>query len=149
WARCDIKSTQLLANLMAKTQARRTGAYEALLIDREGFVTEGSSTTAWMVDRDGRIVTRGLSHAVLPGVTRRVILSAAAEAQLSVVERAFTPEEAMRAAEAFISSATGIYPVVSVDGRKVGDGKAGPITRRVQELYTGRELRMGTAGKTD
>ncbi|MBV9692105.1 MAG: aminotransferase class IV, partial [Alphaproteobacteria bacterium] len=68
WGRCDIKTTQLLANLLAKTDARRGGAYEAWLVDREGFVTEGSSTTAWIVDKDGRIVTRTLSNAILPGV---------------------------------------------------------------------------------
>lgn len=136
WARCDIKTTQLLANLMAKTEARRAGGYEAWLVDGEGFVTEGASTTAWIVDKDGRIVTRALSHAVLPGVTRRVILEAAAEAQMPVVERQFTPEEAMSAREAFISSASGAaVPVVAVDGTRIGDGKPGPLTRRIAELY--------------
>jgi len=134
WGRCDIKTTQLLANLLAKTAARRAGVFEAWLVDRDGFVTEGASTTAWIVDREGRIVTRELSRAILPGVTRRVILEAAA--QLPVVERRFTPEEAASAREAFLSSATGgAVPVVAIDGRKVRDGKPGPMTRRVMELY--------------
>jgi len=135
WARCDIKTTQLLANALAKTAARRAGAYEAWLIDREGFVTEGSSTTAWIVDPAGRLTTRNLSHAILPGVTRRVILEAAAAAQLPVAETRFTIEDARSAREAFISSATGVLPVVAIDGHQIGEGKPGPLTRRVQELY--------------
>lgn len=136
WARCDIKTTQLLANLLAKTDVRRDGAYEAWLVDDNGFVTEGASTTAWIVDGDGRVVTRALSNAILPGVTRRVILEAAAEAQLPVVERAFTPDEAKSAREAFISSASGAaVPVVKIDGTAIGDGKPGPLTRRIGELH--------------
>jgi D-alanine transaminase len=139
WGRCDIKTTQLLANLLAKTAARRAGAFEAWLVDRDGFVTEGAATTAWIVDREGRIVTRDLSRAILPGVTRRVILEAAAAAQLPVVERSFSPEEAVAAREAFFSSASaGPVPVVAIDGRKVGDGRPGPLTRRIMALYAQR-----------
>jgi D-alanine transaminase len=96
WARRDIKTTQLLPNLMAKTAARRADAFEAILVDKDGFVTEGSSTNAWIVDQEGRLITRALSNDILPGVTRRVILEAAAEAQLAVVERGFAPNEAYR-----------------------------------------------------
>ena len=136
WARCDIKTTQLLPNLLAKTDARKEGAFEAWLIDRDGFVTEGSSTTAWIVTANGEIVTRDLTHAILPGVTRRVILEAAAAAQMKVVERKFTPEEATQAKEAFLSAATGAgIPIVAIDGVQIGDGKPGPVTRRVQEVY--------------
>jgi D-alanine transaminase len=136
WARCDIKTTQLLPNLLAKTDAREGGAYEAWLVDRDGFVTEGSSTTAWIVTAEGEIITRDLSTAILPGVTRRVILSAAAAAQMKVVERRFTPEEAKKAKEAFLSAATGAgIPIVAIDGVEVGNGKPGPVSRRVQEVY--------------
>jgi len=139
WGRCDIKTTQLLANLLAKTDARRSGAYEAWLVDDEGFVSEGSSTTAWIVDKGGRIVTRTLSNAILPGVTRRVILEVAAEAQMPVVERAFTPDEAKEAREAFISSAANAAtPITSIDGARVGDGMPGPVSRRIAELYLAR-----------
>ena len=139
WGRCDIKSTQLLANLLAKTEARRAGAYEAWLIDREGFVTEGASTTAWIIDKDGQVVTRALSNAILPGVTRRVIMEAAAEAQMPIVERAFTPEEAKQAREAFISSAANAAtPITAIDGARIGDGKPGPLSRRIAELYLRR-----------
>lgn len=145
WGRCDIKSTQLLANLLAKTEARRAGAYEAWLVDREGFVTEGASTTAWIVDKDGQVVTRALSNAILPGVTRRVIMEAAAEAQMPIVERAFTPQEARSAREAFISSAANAAtPITAIDGAPVGDGKPGPLSRRIAELYLRRSgLRVG------
>ncbi|MBU6299717.1 MAG: D-amino-acid transaminase [Alphaproteobacteria bacterium] len=139
WGRCDIKTTQLLANLLAKTAARRAGALEAWMIDDDGFVTEGASTNAWIVDGEGRVVTRDLSHAILPGVTRRVILEAAAAAQIPVVERRFTLAEALAAREAFLSSATGAaIPVVSIDGKKIGTGSPGPLTRRIAELYAKR-----------
>ena len=135
WARRDIKTVQLLPNLLAKTVARKAGSWEAWLVDAQGFVTEGASTTAWIVDAAGKLTTRGLSHDILPGVTRRVILEAATQAQLAVSERKFTPAEAMAGREAFISSAAGVFPVTAIDGKKIGDGQPGPITRRVQELY--------------
>jgi D-alanine transaminase len=139
WGRCDVKSTQLLANLLAKTEARREGAYEAWLVDRDGFVTEGTSTTAWIVDKDGRVVTRALSNAILPGVTRRVILEAAAEAQMPVIERAFTPAEVREAREAFLSSAANAAtPITAIDGARIGDGKPGSVARRIAELYKAR-----------
>ncbi len=136
WARCDIKSTALLPNVLAKTAARRAGAFEAWLIDRDGYVTEGSSTTAWIVDAAGHLVTRDLSQAILPGVTRRVILETLAAAQFAVVERRFTVADAQSAREAFITSAMlGAMPVVAIDGRPVGDGRPGPMVRRIQDLY--------------
>ena len=136
WARRDIKTVQLLPNLLAKTEARKNGAYEAWFVDSEGFVTEGASTNAWIVDKNGHVVTRQLSNDILPGVTRRVILEAAADAQLAIVERKFTVAEAKEAREAFISSASGAaIPVVAIDGVKVGDGKPGPLARRIRELY--------------
>ena len=139
WGRCDIKTTQLLANLLAKTAARRAGCFEAWLVDRDGYVTEGAATTAWIVDGEGHVATRDLSHAILPGVTRRVILEGAAAAQLPVVERRFTPDEAVSAREAFFTSASaGPVPVIAIDGRKVGDGRPGPLTRRIMALYAQR-----------
>jgi len=147
WARCDIKSTALLPNILAKTEARDAGAFEAWLIDRDGLITEGSSTSAWIVDKAGNIVTRDLSNAILPGVTRREIIDAAAEAQIAIVERKFTLAEALEAKEAFISAATlGATPVISIDGHKIGDGKPGPIARRLQELYRKRAEKLAEAG---
>ena len=136
WGRCDIKTVQLLPNLLAKQAARKAGAFEAWLVDDEGYVTEGSSTNAWIVDRQGTVITRDLSNAILPGVTRRIILEAIADAQLKVVERKFTVAEALAASEAFLSSATGAaVPVVAIDGQTVGNGAPGALTRRIRELY--------------
>lgn len=136
WARCDIKSTALLPNVLAKTAARQAGALEAWLVDGQGHVTEGASTSAWIVNAQGEIVTRVLSNAILPGVTRRVIFDAAALAHLRIVERAFTVDEARSASEAFVTAATlGAMPVIAIDGQPVGDGRPGPITQRIQTLY--------------
>jgi D-alanine transaminase len=136
WGRCDIKTVQLLPNLLAKQAARKTGAFEAWLVDEDGFVTEGSSTNAWIVDKDGTVITRDLSNAILPGVTRRIVLDGLAEAQIKVVERKFTVAEAKSAREAFLTSATGAaVPVVAIDDQTLGDGAPGSLTRRIRELY--------------
>jgi len=136
WGRCDIKTVQLLPNLLAKQAAKQAGAFEAWLVDEDGYVTEGASTNAWIVDGEGNVVTRDLSNAILPGVTRLIMLEAMAAAQIKVVERKFTVAEAQGAREAFISSATGAaVPVVTIDGKKVGDGTPGPLTRRIHDLY--------------
>jgi D-alanine transaminase len=112
---------------------------EAWLVDSEGFVTEGAAANAWIVDGEGRLATRSLSQDILAGVTRKVILEAAAAAGIPVTERKFTVAEALTAKEAFLSSATGAaVPVVAIDGRPVGDGRPGPLTRRVHALYAAK-----------
>jgi D-alanine transaminase len=142
WGRRDIKTVNLLPNLLAKQAAKQAGAFEAWLVDADGYVTEGSSTNAWIVDHDGIIITRDLTNAILPGVTRRIMLEAAAEAQMKLVERKFTVAEALAAKEAFISSATGAaVPVVSIDGKSVGTGLPGALTRRIRDLYAARSGR--------
>ena len=108
WGRCDIKTTGLLANVLAKTQAREAGAYEAWLVDGQGFVTEGSSTNAWIVTQDGTVVTRPLGPDILPGVTRDAVMRALTTAGIPVRERPFTVAEAKAAREAFFTSATAI-----------------------------------------
>ena len=136
WKRCDIKTVQLLPNLLAKQAAKAKGAFEAWLIDDDGYVTEGGSTNAWIVDADNKVVTRDLSNAILPGVTRRIILDAIREAGMDVAERKFTVAEAQKAREAFLSSATGAaVPVVMIDGVKIGEGFPGPLSRRIHALY--------------
>jgi D-alanine transaminase len=148
WGRCDIKTVQLLPNLLAKQAARKTGAFEAWMVDKEGFVTEGASTNAWIVDQQDNVITRDLSNAILPGVTRRIILEAMDQAQLKVIERKFTVAEAMAAKEAFLSSATGAaVPVVTIDGQKIGDGRPGPLTRRIRELYAASSAALATPKK--
>lgn len=136
WRRCDIKSTSLLGNVLAKQAARTAGAFEGWMVDDAGFVTEGSSTTAWIVTADNRLVTRAPGSDILPGITRLVILSVAAEAGLTVEERAFSPDEARCAREAFTASTTaGAMPVTAIDGAPVGDGLPGPLTRRIVALH--------------
>lgn len=99
-------------------------------------MTEGSSTNAWIVDAEGRVITRPLSADILPGVTRRVLLEAAAREGIEVVERAFTVEEARHALEAFISACTAIItPVVRVDGLAIGNGAPGSVTMRLRAAY--------------
>ena len=135
WKRRDIKSVALLAQVLAKQEAAEAGVFEAWMVE-DGFVTEGSSSTAFIVTADGRVVTRPLSTAVLPGITRLAVMRLAAERGLSVEERLFTVEEAHGAAEAFLTSASSfVMPVVAIDGRPVGTGKPGPLTRRLRQLY--------------
>ncbi len=135
WARRDIKTVQLLGASMCKMAAKRAGADDAWFVE-DGFVTEGSSSNAWIVTGDGVIVTRNLSSAILPGITRAALIGYAEAAQLKVEERPFTVAEAHGAAEAFITAASAfVTPVVAIDGQPVGDGTPGPITRRLRELY--------------
>jgi D-alanine transaminase len=135
WKRRDIKSLSLLAQVLAKQQASEAGAQEAWMVE-EGFVTEGGSSSAFIITKSGSIVVRPLSNAILPGITRRAIVRLAEEAGLGIEERSFTLQEAFDAAEAFNTSAsTFVLPVVSIDGRPVADGRPGPQTRRLRALY--------------
>ena len=136
WARCDIKSTGMLAQVLAKQAAREAGAQEAVMVDAQGMVTEGSSSTAWIVDAGGALRTRQLDNAVLPGCTRGSLLALIEEAGLVAEERAFSAEEMRDAREVFVTSATGfVKPVTSLNGAPVGDGTVGPVSHRLFELY--------------
>jgi D-alanine transaminase len=136
WGRCDIKTVNLLPNVLAKQAAREAGAHEAWFVDELGFVTEGAATNAWIVDRDGVLRTRDIQANILRGVTRASVLAAAATHGLTLSEGPFTADEAKQAREAFITGAsTQVTPVVSIDGRKVGDGAPGPVAKRLSELY--------------
>lgn len=136
WARPDIKSTSLLANVLAKQEARAGGVYETLFVDTAGNITEGTASNIWMVMGDGTLVTRALDQSILAGVTRAAVLSVAGERQIKVVERPFSPKELKKAAEAFLTSSTNfVMPVTEVDGQKIGDGKPGPVTMGVMEAH--------------
>lgn len=138
WARRDIKTVNLLPNVLARQAAKEAGAFEAWFVDGDGFVTEGTSSNAWIVDAEGRLRTRGLSNDILHGVTRAVLLKLARERQLPVVEAAFTLDEAKAAREAFISAASNpAVPVVAIDNVPVGEGKPGPITLALCAAYLG------------
>lgn len=137
WARCDIKTVMLLPASLAKQSAHARGASEAWFIDAEGFVTEGASSNAWIVDAQGRLRTRPLDHAILPGITRRTVFDTAAALGLAIDERPFTREEALCATEAFISSATNtVMPVVSIDGHKIASGTPGPLSLELRRAFT-------------
>lgn len=136
WARCDIKSVGLLPAALAKQAAKEAGAYEAWLVDEAGLVTEGSSSNAWIVTREGVLVTRQLDRAILSGITRSAILALAEAEGLRVEQRGFTPEEVFAAREAFVSSTTSfVMPITSLDGRPIGNGAPGLLAGKLRLLY--------------
>ena len=136
WQRCDIKSVALVANVLGKQQAREASAYEAWQVDREGQVTEGTSTNAWIVTADDSVITRAADHAILNGVTRAAILDIIHREGYRLIERSFTVAEAKAAREAFLTSTTAdLLPVVRIDGALVADGKPGPLSRKLREAY--------------
>ncbi len=135
WTRRDIKSVALLAQVLAKQAAAEAGAGEAWMIE-DGKVTEGGSSSAFILTQDDVIVTRQNGSEILPGCTRKAVVKLAEERQLRVEERAFTVDEALKAKEAFITSAsTFVQPVVSIDGKTVANGKPGPMATRLREIY--------------
>jgi D-alanine transaminase len=135
WERRDIKSVGLLAQVLAKQAAAEAGAAEAWMI-QDGKVTEGGSSSAFILTQDDVLVTRQNSSAILPGCTRKAVVALAEERQLRVEERPFTVAEALAAKEAFITSATlFVQAVVSIDGKTVANGKPGPMTDRLREIY--------------
>ncbi len=136
WARRDIKSTSLLGNVLAIQAARDAGADDAWQVDGEGFITEGSRSNAWIVDKDGNLVTRRADNDILNGITRRVIIGLAEDEGRKIIERAFTVDEAQGAREAFQTSASaGVIPVVEIDGRPVANGSPGSVVTAVREIY--------------
>lgn len=136
WARRDIKSVALLAQVLAKQAASEAGCQEAWMIDADGFVTEGSSSTAFIITRAGAIVTRPNSTDILPGCTRRAVIALAESEGLTIEERAFSVAEAQDAAEAFLTSASNlVLPVVAIDGRPLGAGVPGALARKLRAIY--------------
>ncbi|MEQ7154448.1 D-amino-acid transaminase [Brevundimonas aurifodinae] len=136
WGRCDIKTVGLLPNVLAKQAARDKGAYEAWMVDEMGLVTEGSSTNAWIVDKDGRLRTRDTQANILKGITRTAIMEMIEAEGIELDERPFSVDEAKQAREAFFTAAGAfVMPAVSIDGVKIGDGKPGPIATRLRERY--------------
>jgi D-alanine transaminase len=136
WGRCDIKTVGLLPNVMAKQAAREAGAAETWFVDELGFVTEGSSTNAWIVDKDGVLLTRDTNANILRGITRKSLLAIAREAGVEMAERPFSVEDAKGAREAFFTAASAfVTPVVSIDGARIGTGAPGPVATRLRKLY--------------
>ncbi len=137
WGRCDIKSVNLLANVLAKQAAREAGAVEAILATADGLVTEGASTTVWIVDASGRLRTRAQGHAILPGCTRAALIEELGD--LTLDERAFSLAELALAREVFLTSATSfVRPIIRLNGEPVGNGAVGPVTTRLFGLLARR-----------
>jgi D-alanine transaminase len=136
WGRPDIKTISLLPNVLAKQAAREQGAREAWFIDRKGYVTEGSSTNAWIVTQESTVVTRPADQGILRGITRTVLIEAVEAEGMQLEERPFTLEEVFLAREAFVTAASQIVmPVVRVDGHSIGDGSPGPIARMLRRVF--------------
>ncbi len=136
WGRCDIKTVGLLPNILAKQEALDAGAGDAWLVDELGLVTEGTSSNAWIVDRDDVLRTRDIQSNILRGVTRAALVQIAKEEGLTFEERGFTVDEVRQAREAFFTNASGFaMPVVAIDGAPIGDGKPGPVARRLRQRY--------------
>lgn len=145
WARRDIKSVNLLAPVLAKQFAAESGAQEAWMVE-DGVVTEGASSTAWIV-KGKTLISRPLSNKVLPGITRKAVLAFLAESGFSFEEREFTLEEALDAEEAFITSATSlVMPVTTIDGHSIHNGAPGPATLRLREIYLDYARKGGVLG---
>lgn len=141
WLRCDIKSTNMLAQVLAKQTARAGGAFEAMMHE-DGLVTEGGSSNVWIVQQ-GTLYTRPLSRDILAGITRDVVFELAREAGVSVRERAFTVDQALAADECFISSATSfILPATRIDDHMIADGTPGPVTLRLRAAYLARAQQL-------
>jgi D-alanine transaminase len=136
WRRCDIKSVALLPNVLGKQLAKEAGAYEAWQVDQEGWVTEGTSTNAWIVTAERTVVTRQADRAILNGVTRLAVVDIIRREGYSLVQRPFTVGEAKAASEAFLTSTSvDLLPVVRIDGDPIGNGAPGPLSRRLREFY--------------
>lgn len=136
WARCDIKSISLLPNVLARQSARNAKVQEAWQIDGQGMVTEGAATNAWIVDAKGVLRTRPADHEILNGIVRQVLLDCVAELGLKFAEKPFSLSEALAAKECFSTASTmSVFPVVKLDGQKIGSGKPGPVAKALSVAY--------------
>jgi D-alanine transaminase len=137
WKRRDIKSVSLLPSVLGKQKAREAGCYEAIMIDDDGFITEGTSSNFWIVGQDGVLRTRHLSSDILAGCTRGSLMALMEGEGIKAIQEKFTLEDALAAREAFVTSATSfVKPIVAIDDKPVGNGKPGTITRTLHKLYT-------------
>jgi D-alanine transaminase len=136
WGRSDIKTVMLLPACLAKHAAHAEGADEAWFFDAKGFVTEGASSNAWIVDSGGTLLTRPLGREILPGVTRATLMALLARDGVAFTERPFHLDDIPAAKEAFVTSASAtVMPVVKIDGRLVGDGKPGQLACRLRSTF--------------
>jgi D-alanine transaminase len=136
WKRVDIKTTNLLPNLLAKQEALDEGAEDVWFYDESGNITEGSAQNAWILNKDGNLQTRPLGHDILGGITRSKVMSLAKELDIQMIEKPFSILEAQQAREAFVTSATSfVTAVVSIDGKSIGNGNVGSIASALRKAY--------------
>ena len=136
WKRCDIKSVSLLPNVLAKQSAIEVGVDEIWLVNGEGIITEGSASNAWIIDKNGVLVTHPLGHQILSGVTRDTVLKLAQSIKIDIEQRPFTVKDAQQSKEAFYTSSTTlIKPVVSINKNKIGSGSPGRRTCQLIDEY--------------
>jgi D-alanine transaminase len=136
WARPDIKTTQLLPNVLAKTKANKQGAYESIFIDDEGYVTEGSSSNIWIINKDNEIITRSIDGKILSGITRKTIAKFSKLNDLTVVENKFSKDEMLNAKEVFLTSASSfVTPITEIDNVKINKGVVGEMSIKLKKLY--------------
>jgi len=136
WARPDIKTTQLLPNVLAKTKANKQGAYESIFIDDEGYVTEGSSSNIWIINKDNEIITRSIDGKILSGITRKNIAKFSKLNDLTVIENKFSKDEMLNAKEVFLTSASSfVTPITEIDNVKINEGVVGEMSIKLKKLY--------------
>ncbi len=136
WARPDIKTTQLLPNVLAKTKANKQGAYESIFIDDEGYVTEGSSSNIWIINKNNEIITRSIDGKILSGITRKTIAKFSKLNDLTVIENKFSKDEMLNAKEVFLTSASSfVTPITEIDNVKINEGVVGEMSIKLKTLY--------------
>lgn len=136
WSRPDIKTTQLLPNVLAKTLANKQGAYESIFIDEEGYVTEGSSSNIWIINNKNEIITRNIDGKILSGITRKTVAEFAKLNDLKVLEKKFSKEDMFKAKEVFLTSASSfVTPINEIDEVKVNNGNIGQLSVKLKKLY--------------
>ncbi len=136
WARPDIKTTQLLPNVLAKTKANKQGAYESIFIDDEGYITEGSSSNIWIINKDNEIITRSIDGKILSGITRKTIAKFSKLNDLTVIENKFSKNEMLNAKEVFLTSASSfVTPITEIDNVKINKGVVGEMSIKLKKLY--------------
>ncbi|MDX3929391.1 MAG: D-amino-acid transaminase [Shinella sp.] len=136
WERVDVKTIGLLPNVLARQQAKEKGAQEAIFVDADGTVKEGAATNVWIVDANGKLVTRPAEHGILRGITRTTLIDVASGLGLEVEERPFSVEEMLAAREVFITAATSIcFPLVEIDGKTIANGHPGITAQKIREAF--------------
>ena len=140
WGRCDLKTVQLLPNVLAKQKALAAGVFDAIFVSPEGVVREGTSSNICIV-ADGVVITHPLTQQILPGITRMVVIDLCRELNIQVSERFFKTDALYGSEEVFLTgTVTEVLPIVTIDGHRIGDGQVGPVTTRLFEALRQRSV---------